>query len=90
MVGTIRLTPGEAEAPRNAWYVVAFSDEVGRVPRSRAIMGDPVVLYRRENGTPVALFDCCPHRGMRLSNGGKLLDDSIQCNYHGLEFDPND
>ena len=55
MVGTIRLTPGEAEAPRNAWYVVAFSDEVGRVPRSRAIMGDPVVLYRRENGTPVAL-----------------------------------
>jgi hypothetical protein len=30
MVGTIRLTPGEAEAPRNAWYVVAFSDAVGR------------------------------------------------------------
>ena len=89
MAGSIRLTPGDAEAPRDQWYVIAFSNEVTRAPRARMIMGDPVVLYRREDGTPIALFDRCPHRGMRLSNGGKLIDDAIQCNYHGLQFGPD-
>jgi len=85
----IKITAGEAEAPCNQWYVIAFSSEVGRRPLARMILGDPVVLYRGANGTPVALFDRCPHRGMRLSNGGKLIDDAIQCNYHGLEFNPD-
>jgi phenylpropionate dioxygenase-like ring-hydroxylating dioxygenase large terminal subunit len=85
----IRLIAGEAEAPRNQWYVIAFSSQVGRKPLARMVTGDPVVLYRREDGTPVALFDRCPHRGMRLSNGGKLIDDAVQCNYHGLEFSPD-
>lgn len=86
MTASIKLTLGEAEAPREQWYVIAFSNEVGREPLARSIMGDPVLLYRREDNTPVALFDRCPHRGMRLSNGGKLIDDAIQCQYHGLEF----
>jgi phenylpropionate dioxygenase-like ring-hydroxylating dioxygenase large terminal subunit len=85
----IKIIAGEAEAPRNQWYVIAFSSEVARQPLARMILGDPVVLYRGENGTPVALFDRCPHRGMRLSNGGKLIDDAIQCTYHGLEFNPD-
>jgi phenylpropionate dioxygenase-like ring-hydroxylating dioxygenase large terminal subunit len=89
MAGMSRLMPGDAEAPRAQWYVIAFSDEVTRAPRARMIMGDPVVLFRREDGSPVALFDRCPHRGMRLSNGGKLIDDNIQCNYHGLQFGPD-
>lgn len=89
MPATARLIPGEAEAPRDQWYVIAFSNEVTRAPLARMILGDSVVLYRREDGSPVALFDRCPHRGMRFSNGGKLIDDAIQCNYHGLEFGPD-
>jgi vanillate O-demethylase monooxygenase subunit len=34
----------------------------------------------------VALFDRCPHRGLRLS-AGSLVDDTIQCTYHGMRFD---
>ena len=89
MAEQIKLMPGDAEAPRNQWYVIAYGNEVTREPLARRIMGDPVILYRREDGTPVALFDRCPHRGMRLSNGGKLIDDAVQCNYHGLEFGPD-
>lgn len=89
MAAPIRLTPGEAEAPRDQWYVIAFGGDVSREPLSRMIMGDPIVLYRKGDGSPVALFDRCPHRGMRLSNGGKLIDDAIQCNYHGLQFAPD-
>lgn len=84
----IDMLPGQADYPRNQWYVAAFGDEVGRTPLHRMLFGDPVVLYRQEDGSPVALFDRCPHRGMRLSNGGTLIGDDLQCNYHGIRFAP--
>ncbi len=85
----VTTLPGEAEAPRNQWYVIAFSKDVTRTPFRRSILGDPIVLYRTESGSPRALFDRCPHRGMRLSNGGAVIGDAIQCNYHGLQFGPD-
>lgn len=77
--------PGTAAAPRNQWYVIAFSREITRQPLKREIMDEPVVLYRTQDGAPVALFDRCPHRGMPLSKG-TLVGDRIQCNYHGFEY----
>lgn len=71
---------------RNAWYVAALATEVGRSLTQRWIVGDPVVLYRTENGTPVALEDRCPHRFFALSKG-RLVGDDIECGYHGLTFD---
>jgi vanillate O-demethylase monooxygenase subunit len=89
LIDGIDMLPGRAEYPRNQWYVAAFGFEVTREPLHRMLFGDPVVLYRTEDGAPVALFDRCPHRGMRLSNGGKLIGDNIQCNYHGIQFGTN-
>lgn len=71
---------------RNAWYVIAWSEEVGRQPMERTVLGEPVVLYRTEDGAPVALADECAHRGYPLS-AGRLIGDRIQCGYHGFEFD---
>lgn len=82
----IDMQPGNAPYPRNHWYVAAFSHEVTREPLHRELFGDPVVLYRTEHGEPIALFDRCPHRGMRLSMGGTLIGDNIQCSYHGIQF----
>jgi phenylpropionate dioxygenase-like ring-hydroxylating dioxygenase large terminal subunit len=89
IIDGIDMQPGRAPFPRNQWYVAAFGSELTREPLHRMLFGDPVVLYRQEDGTPVALFDRCPHRGMRLSNGGKLVGDNIQCHYHGIQFRPN-
>ena len=89
MSTAIRMLPGEAEAPRNQWYVIAFGSEITSTPLRRSILGDPIVLYRTGSGSAVALFDRCPHRGMRLSNGGKVIGDAIQCNYHGMQFGPD-
>jgi vanillate O-demethylase monooxygenase subunit len=86
IIDGVDMLPGRAEYPRNQWYVAAFSHEVTREPLHRMLFGDPVVLYRTQAGEAVALFDRCPHRGMRLSNGGTLIDDTIQCNYHGIRF----
>ena len=89
MIGGIDMQPGRAPFPRNQWYVAALGSEITRVPLHRRLFGDPVVLYRQQDGTPVALFDRCPHRGMRFSNGGKLIGDNLQCNYHGIQFQPS-
>jgi nitrite reductase/ring-hydroxylating ferredoxin subunit len=54
---------------RNYWYVAASAPEIGRKPFRRIIMNEPVVFYRTEDGTPVALEDRCPHRRLPLSMG---------------------
>jgi phenylpropionate dioxygenase-like ring-hydroxylating dioxygenase large terminal subunit len=70
---------------RNRWYIAAFSSEVSRSPVERTLLGIPVVLYRTEAGTPVAMYGLCPHRYYPLARG-RLDGDSIVCNYHGFTF----
>jgi vanillate O-demethylase monooxygenase subunit len=72
---------------RNYWYVAATDSEIGRKPFRRIIMNEPIVFYRTEDGTPVALEDRCPHRRLPLSMGKLVGDDVLQCYYHGLRFD---
>ncbi|MDH7799021.1 MULTISPECIES: aromatic ring-hydroxylating dioxygenase subunit alpha [unclassified Beijerinckia] len=81
--------PGTLPAPRNAWYVAAFSDEVTEKPMARRILGDRVVFYRTEAGQPVALADYCAHRAMALSLGKRIGGDRLQCAYHGIEYGPD-
>ncbi|MGQ0700624.1 MAG: Rieske 2Fe-2S domain-containing protein [Panacagrimonas sp.] len=70
----------------NAWYVAAWSSEVGRDLLERRILDQPVLLYRKENGEAVAIGNACAHRLAPLSMG-KLIGDTVQCPYHGLRYD---
>ena len=73
---------------RNAWYVAAWSDDIGDAQVvARSILGEPVVLYRKADGEVAAVEDRCPHRFAPLSMGKVVGGDRIQCPYHGLEFD---
>ena len=72
---------------RNAWYVAAWDHEVTRGLTRRIILDEPVLLYRKDDGTAVALEDRCCHRQAPLSMG-KLIGNIVQCPYHGLQFDP--
>jgi len=78
------------EAPglflRNAWYVAEISSNVGAALKPVRILDEPIVLYRIQNGDPVALEDACVHRKFPLSMG-KRIGDQIQCGYHGLTYD---
>ena len=71
---------------RNAWYVATWSRDLGRSPMRRTILGENVVLFRKQNGGPVALADRCPHKLLPLSRG-RLKGDLLQCGYHGLTYD---
>lgn len=71
---------------RNSWYIAAWASELGRELRHCRVLNEAIVLYRKEDGTSVALEDACPHRKLPLSLG-VLKGDVVQCGYHGLEFD---
>ena len=73
---------------KNRWYVAAWNYEITDQPLARTIMDEPVVFFRDRNGIPAALEDSCAHRYMALSEG-QVINDHIQCPYHGLEFDRN-
>ncbi len=75
--------------PRNFWYVAAWDNEVRRQELfRRTICNEPVVFYRKDDGTPVALEDRCCHRHMPLSDG-ILKGNNVECLYHGLLYDPS-
>lgn len=69
----------------NIWYMGAWSHEVEAKPMSRRLLGVGVMFYRTAAGAVVAMRDRCPHRFAPLS-GGKVVDDGIECPYHGLVF----
>jgi phenylpropionate dioxygenase-like ring-hydroxylating dioxygenase large terminal subunit len=73
---------------RESWYVAARTAEVTRQPLARLLLGEPVVLFRRQNGEGVALEDRCCHRHLPLSMG-RLEGDDLRCGYHGLLFAPD-
>jgi phenylpropionate dioxygenase-like ring-hydroxylating dioxygenase large terminal subunit len=70
---------------RNAWYAAAWSEEIGRTLVERWICGVPIVFFRAEDGTAVALEGTCPHRQYPLALG-RLKGDRIECGYHGITF----
>ncbi|QBY01368.1 aromatic ring-hydroxylating dioxygenase subunit alpha [Rhodophyticola sp. CCM32] len=71
---------------KNCWYVAAWSKDIGREMMAETFLGENIVLYRKEDGTPVALENACPHRKLPLSDGA-LEGDLVVCGYHGLTFD---
>jgi phenylpropionate dioxygenase-like ring-hydroxylating dioxygenase large terminal subunit len=70
----------------NAWYAVAWSEEIGVQPFDITICGERLLLFRTENGDAVALSGICPHRFAVLAQGERLPGDQVQCPYHGLVF----
>ncbi len=70
----------------NTWYVAAWADEVkpGELFH-RTYLEEPVLIYRLEDNTPVAMSNRCPHRFAPL-HLGKLVGETVECPYHALAF----
>lgn len=71
---------------QNQWYVVLESSEVKKKPIGVLRMGEKLVFWRDSTGKVICAIDQCPHRGVALSTG-KVVDDHLQCPFHGFEFD---
>ncbi len=73
---------------RNVWYVAGPIGELDEGVVSRRICDELIALYRKGDGSVVALEDRCPHRFVPLSMGRREGDD-LRCGYHGLKFGPD-
>jgi vanillate O-demethylase monooxygenase subunit len=85
---TAQRTMADRSTPfvRNEWYVVSFGHELGRSLLKRRVLGQRLALFRKQDGTPVALDDRCAHRSFPLS-AGTLEGDTVVCRYHGFRYD---
>jgi phenylpropionate dioxygenase-like ring-hydroxylating dioxygenase large terminal subunit len=73
---------------QNQWYGILQSRDVRRgKPVGVTRLGEKLVLWRADKGDLVCQADLCAHRGAALS-AGKLCGDTIQCPFHGLQYDP--
>ncbi|MCK9926327.1 Rieske 2Fe-2S domain-containing protein [Frankia sp. Mgl5] len=72
----------------NGWFIVAAASELepGRT-KSLFYFGKDLVLFRGTDGTPHLLDAYCPHLGANLGVGGRVVDGSLQCPFHGWRFD---
>ncbi|MGO9454587.1 MAG: Rieske 2Fe-2S domain-containing protein [Candidatus Binataceae bacterium] len=74
---------------RNCWYMAGWSGDFAQDHLTAVTMLDePIVIYRRNDGAPVALQDRCCHRFAPLSKG-RVEGDDVRCMYHGLKFAPS-
>jgi nitrite reductase/ring-hydroxylating ferredoxin subunit len=71
----------------DGWYVACRSHELGEKPLAVTVLGQPLALFRSEGGRPAALLDRCPHRNFPLSQGRALASGTLECGYHGWQFD---
>jgi len=72
---------------RGLWYMAALA--AGFRPggmRREMLLGEPVVIGRMKSGEWFALRDICPHRGVPLSAGKILPENTVECPYHGWRF----
>ncbi|MFT4174824.1 MAG: aromatic ring-hydroxylating dioxygenase subunit alpha [Rhodocyclaceae bacterium] len=70
---------------RRFWYAVMPISELDAGPRPFTLLGEAIVLWRGEDGTPQAVRDRCCHRTARLSKG-YVEGNNIVCGYHGWQF----
>ncbi|HXB51662.1 MAG TPA: Rieske (2Fe-2S) protein, partial [Rhizomicrobium sp.] len=72
---------------RDLWYMPALASSLtpGQM-RREMLLGEPVLVGRLKSGEAFALRDICPHRGVPLSAGRILANNTVECPYHGWRF----
>jgi len=86
VVGSASQAPQIVRELRRYWHPVATSASVSGTPLHVDLLDVGIVLYRDAQGV-TALEDLCIHRGTPLSLGKVTPNGTIQCGYHGWQYD---
>ncbi|KAF6198654.1 hypothetical protein GE061_008406 [Apolygus lucorum] len=75
----------------NGWFALAESHQV---PKGKTLhvsaMGEDFVVFRGLEGECFVLDAHCPHLGANMAVGGRIIDNCIECPFHGWQFDGRD
>lgn len=70
-------------------FAIDFSNKLKKgMVKSHLFMGHKIALFRTRDGSIGAIDGYCPHLGADLTFG-KVINNKIQCPFHGLCFDTN-
>ncbi|XP_077506041.1 cholesterol 7-desaturase nvd-like isoform X2 [Amblyomma americanum] len=71
----------------NGWIPVLESSDLkkGEV-KAVSVIGQDLVAFRTEDGTARVFHAYCPHLGAHLGVMGRVVDDCIECPFHGWRF----
>ncbi len=71
------------------WYPAVRTDAIARKGQTvtTLLLGVPLLVGRKNDGSLFAMKDLCPHRGIPLS-AGWFDGETVQCKYHGWRFEP--
>ena len=69
---------------KNKWYLICPSDELENKIVKKKILGEDILLFRKDEGDIAALEDRCCHRNVNLSLG-YINNNTIVCGYHGWQ-----
>jgi nitrite reductase/ring-hydroxylating ferredoxin subunit len=77
---TLSMTP-------TGWFQVAWSSEIGVGDVRRLhYFGSDLVAWRGESGEVAVMDAYCMHLGAHLGYGGTVVEDTIQCPFHGWQW----
>jgi len=72
---------------RDCWYMATHASNIRRgTLRREMVLGEPVLVGRMRDGRVFAMRDICPHRGVPLSAGRVMPENTVECPYHGWRF----
>lgn len=72
------------------WFMVGWSLEF-EVGTTRALhyFGEELVAYRGESGELHVMEAHCKHLGAHLGHGGKVVEERVECPFHGWQWGPD-
>ncbi len=86
-----RIDPGtqpSTELIFGEWYSAMRSEGLSKGKSTTLLLlGVPLLVGRKNDGSIFAMRDLCPHRGIPLS-AGWFDGETVQCKYHGWKFEP--
>lgn len=71
----------------NGWFSIIASRDVPRgQARSVNVLGEHFAVFRGEDGKAYVLDAYCPHMGANIGVGGRVIENCLQCPFHGWTF----
>lgn len=75
----------------NGWFSIIASRDVPRgQARAVNVLGEHFAVFRGEDGKAYVLDAYCPHMGANIGVGGRVIDNCLQCPFHGWTFRGDD
>lgn len=74
-----------AQGLRRCWQPVARIEDLAQGPQRAVLLNEALAVFLTDSGEACVVADRCPHRGASLAMG-KVQGESVQCPYHGWEW----